>query len=266
MRFKLTINVKTPAVIPINYQYELSSWIYKVINSSNAEFSDWLHEKGFTDGKRNFKLFTFSQLNIPIYDIDKTDERLIIKCQEINLIISFLMPEAAEKFIIGLFQQQSFEIGDYKSKASFLIKSIEKLAEPEWKDCMCFKTISPVLVSKMQVINEKASAIYLSPKDEGYEDLVFQNLIRKYAASAIAMNLTSLNNEQNITATKIEILNEPKAKLITIKANTPQQTKIKVYQYKFKLNAPVELMKVAYFSGLGEKNSLGCGSVLELSN
>jgi CRISPR-associated endoribonuclease Cas6 len=261
MRFKLTINAKTPAIIPINYQYELSSWIYKIINNSSSEFSEWLHNVGFTDGKRNFKLFTFSQLNIPVYKISKADERLIINWNEISLIISFLMPEAAEKFILGLFQQQAFTLGDHISKADFQIKSIEKLPEPEWKECMYFKTISPILVSKMQVINEKASAIYLSPKDEAYEDLIFQNLIRKYAAGAIPLNLAPLAKEGFTTETKIEILSEPKAKLITIKTNTPQQTKIKAYQFQFKITAPIELLKVAYFSGIGEKNSLGCGSI-----
>ena len=261
MRFKLTINLKTPAIIPINYQYELSSWIYKVINNSSPEFSEWLHNIGFTEGKRNFKLFTFSQLNIPVYEIRKENERLLIKSTEISLIISFLMPEAAEKFIIGLFQHQSFELGDYISKATFQIKCIEKLADPEWKETMKFKTISPILISKMQVNNEKASAIYLSPKDEGFEDLFFQNLIRKYAASAIPLNLAPLATDGFATDTKFEILSEPKAKLITIKANTAQQTKIKAYQFQFKITAPIELMKIAYFAGAGSLNSVGLGSL-----
>lgn len=261
MRFKLTIITSRPAIIPINYQYEISSWIYKVINNSNPEFSEWLHNIGFTDGKRNFKLFSFSNLDIASYELNRDEERLIIKCDEVSLYISFLIPEAAEKFIIGIFQNQSFELGDIKSKAFFRIKSIEKLPEPEWKETMTFKTISPVLVSKMQVINEKASAIYLSPKDEGYEDLVFQNLIRKYAAYANALKMNNADKNKQVTETKIEVLNEPKAKLITIKANTPQQSKIKAYQYQFRITAPVELLKVAYYSGLGEKNSLGMGSL-----
>lgn len=50
MRFKLDIVVPINSIIPINYQYELSSWIYHVINC-DKEFADWLHNKGFTDEK-----------------------------------------------------------------------------------------------------------------------------------------------------------------------------------------------------------------------
>ncbi len=34
--------------LPINYQYALSSWIYKVIASADEQYSAFLHEKGFS--------------------------------------------------------------------------------------------------------------------------------------------------------------------------------------------------------------------------
>jgi len=40
MRFKLTLSLlnRNQNVLPVNYQYELSAWIYKVINQSDRDF------------------------------------------------------------------------------------------------------------------------------------------------------------------------------------------------------------------------------------
>lgn len=260
MRFRLNIQLSPDALIPINYQYELSSWIYHVINNADSEFADWLHKTGFTDGKRNYKLFTFSNLIVSNYEIIKEDERLKIKSREIGLILSFLMPEAAEKFIVGIFKNQNFTIGDKISKADFFIKTIEKLPEPVWTDNMTFKTLSPVLIGYKEKPTSDFNTEYLSPNDEKYENLFFGNILRKYAVCTEPLKLKPLNELKFDGQLKLKILNEPKAKLIKIKAFTPQQTKIKAYNFQFSINAPSELIRVAYYSGFGQNGS-GCGCV-----
>lgn len=260
MRFRLNIHVSPDALIPINYQYELSSWIYHVINNADSKFANWLHKTGFTDGTRKYKLFTFSNLIIRNYEIIKNDDRLKIKSPEISLILSFLIPEAAEKFIIGLFKNQNFTIGDKISNAQFSIKTIEKLSEPSWSNQMTFITLSPIIVSYKKDPKPKSVVEYLSPEDDRFESLLFQNLLRKYAVCAAPLNLSPLNELEFDGQMKFNLLNKPKAKVITIKAFTPQQTKIKAYHFKFNITAPYELIKLAYFSGFG-KNISGCGCV-----
>lgn len=46
MRFKLHLELLNSKenILPLNYQYELSAWVYKVLNHGNPEFSGWLHE------------------------------------------------------------------------------------------------------------------------------------------------------------------------------------------------------------------------------
>ena len=55
MRFKLTLQALKSRKIPLNYQYELSSWIYKLFSEINPEFASELHEKKLDQYKRNFK-------------------------------------------------------------------------------------------------------------------------------------------------------------------------------------------------------------------
>lgn len=55
------------------------------------------------------------------------------------------------------------------------------------------------------------------------------------------------------------LLSQPRQKGITIKAGTPQQSKLVGYQYNFKIKADAELLRMGYYCGFGEKNSLGFG-------
>ena len=64
MRFEINMLVlkdKNGTHLPINYQYELSAWIYKVLNDGDPIFSEWLHFKGYKSKNKPFKLFTFSK-------------------------------------------------------------------------------------------------------------------------------------------------------------------------------------------------------------
>ena len=57
----------------------------------------------------------------------------------------------------------------------------------------------------------------------------------------------------------MDILSKPKSRLITIKANTPHESKLRGYLFDFKIKAPAEVIKLGYYAGFGEKNSLGFG-------
>lgn len=60
MRFNLTLNIKKEsysAVLPLNYQYECSALIYKVLLNTNQNYATWLHQNGFIGEKKQFKFF-----------------------------------------------------------------------------------------------------------------------------------------------------------------------------------------------------------------
>jgi len=64
MRFELNLLVNKSergTLLPINYQYELSAWIYKVLNDGDPVFSEWLYFKGYKSKDKPLILFTFSK-------------------------------------------------------------------------------------------------------------------------------------------------------------------------------------------------------------
>ncbi|MEM6628491.1 MAG: hypothetical protein AAF694_02415, partial [Bacteroidota bacterium] len=58
------------------------------------------------------KLFVFSNLHIPHGGYTILDDRMKIHAREISFVISFLVPQAAQDLLMGLFKEQSFRLGD----------------------------------------------------------------------------------------------------------------------------------------------------------
>src|SRR4051794_13075965 len=114
MRLKLTLQtLHHPAFLPFNYQYPLSSAIYKIIRSADKEFATFLHNKGYGEGYKSFKLFTFSDIKTSFI---KNGDRMQLQNDHAELLVCFYIPQAAENFIKGLFLNQRLEIADHKSK------------------------------------------------------------------------------------------------------------------------------------------------------
>lgn len=257
MRFEITLQLnksESGNIIPINYQYELSSWIYKVLNEGDPVFSAWLHSKGYKSNEKPFRLFTFSRFFIDKFKVN--GDRLAILSDKVKFIISFLPDEIITPFIIGLFKDRHLVIGDKVSRASFDVINIQNLEIIEFTDKMVFKTISPVYV--YYCIEPGArNKMHLSPDSGIYSQMISGNLCEKYRA------LFKKEPDPDWTVT-ITPVNKPKAKIITIKTGTPQATQIKGYEYRFTVNGSPELIKIGYYGGFGGLNSQGFGCVERL--
>ncbi len=258
MRIRLSLKVdKKENCLPLNYQYEISSWNCKVLHQGNSAFSQWLHSQGYTLGKKQFKLFTFAQIYIFPRWQNKGD-RIEIYSQKAELEISFLLDEATSSLIMGLFQEESFTIGDKISRARFTIEKIEVLPQVSFSNQVEFRSISPICLSRNS--ETKDTPEYLSPSIKNYEDYFFRNLLHKYMLFSNEADMHTLKEKmETISPMQLQITNKPKSRLIKIKADTPHQTFIRGYVYNFSITAPSDLLELGYYTGFGEKNSLGFG-------
>jgi CRISPR-associated endoribonuclease Cas6 len=250
MRFRLTLEVDREAygnMIPLSYQYELSAWIYSVIARSNSIYSLWLHDNGFSDKNKKFKMFTFSNLQVP--EFKRIDDRLCILSNRITLYLSFLPEKSTEEFIKGIFSETESNLGDSKSKIRFRVQSLELLPPPVF-DNTEFETLSPIVVALKK---PNGSVEYVSPESENYGLLLFNNLKEKYKAF--------YGNVIETESFDFKLLSAAYSKLIKIKANTSFETKVKGFNFAFKMNTDERLLKIMYETGAGEKGSLGFGMV-----
>lgn len=259
MRFLLHLDITEGMnLLPFNYQYPVSAWVYKTIYEGNHEFAAFLHEKGFVSGSRSYKLFTFSQFRFPPKGFRVANNCMQLLCSQAQLELSFLVPEAMQHFIGGLFREQTFSIGDKQSKVNFGVRHVEALPFPDFANTVSFSANSPIMVSRYDENSKYAE--YLKPGHADYERILFDNLARKYAAALEAGLLANSSPALNGTVDMRFSFKEPvKQKGILVKAGTPMQTQLVGYMYDFEMTAPRELLYIGYFAGFGEKNSLGMG-------
>jgi len=261
MRFRLSLVVAEPshAILPINYQYPLSAWIYKTINYGNHEFANFLHQKGFGTAGKAYKFFTFSHLMIPRKGMMIAGDRIILKTNQLSLEVGFLAPEVMQHFISGLFNNQMFRLGDKKSVVSFKVEQVEAIPLPTFKPVMEYKCLSPVIISTKTT--ESRYAQYLAPDRTEYESLFVNNLENK-ARAAIHHGLIEAGKIEEIQPT-FKLISAAHSKKITIKADTPNESQIRGFLYNFQLQTSQLWHKIGYLGGFGEKNSLGMGCVGE---
>ena len=273
MRFKLILNVEKQArgtLLPLNYQYELASAIYKILANADQQYSDWLHKNGFMfENWKKFKLFTFSRFRIRQWKIEKGSDRLQILSDSVEWELSFLPQQATRDFIQGIFLNRMFEIGDSKSSVLFSVREIVLLDPPEFREEMTFRTMSPLCLKEID--SDKRTTVYLSPKDERAPFILFNGLMDKYRMAARKCFTDCEKAESNLTGAvekepafslddcKLTLLEEPKSVLVKIKADTPQQTFVRGYMGVLRVRAPKELMRVMYEGGAGSHCSLGFG-------
>lgn len=253
MRFKLSLSLTNSqnTKLPLSYQYELSSFIYKTIARGDKMYADWLHGNGFATNGKQFRLFSFSNFFVPQYAIDRKNERLVIQSDEISFDIAFLPERSTEEFVKGIFANQHFAIGDKISKVELLVKSIELLPEPDFSKPLIGKTLSPICITMK---NAADKLDYIPPEHPDYSKFIKNNLLTKYEAffGTPPPSDVFLVWETN---------NKSHSKLIRIKSGTKEETSVRGYNCRFKFFSTPELMKIAYNAGIGEKNSMGFGMI-----
>jgi CRISPR-associated endoribonuclease Cas6 len=266
MQFILNLKQKSSGQkLIFNYQYPLQAWIYKLLSQADSAYADFLHQRGYTVPHKikSFKHFTFSSLIIPrIRKPQPGDTFMVLLSEEISLIVSFYMDQAAENFIIGLFQNQQLSLYNREHRADFVVESVKTIPVniPEGTvPTVLLRTLSPM------VIAEKTGGLdqYLHPEDERFPMFLAQNILDKYLSvqesAGMLMDAQAANQ-----LVKFRLLPDQKIKqrgMLVKEGKETKQTKVIGYHnFKFELTAPRQIMEVALASGIGKYSStLGCG-------
>ena len=115
MKFKLTLNIdrKYGDCLPMNYQYEQSAVIYRILASADKNYSTWLHNNGFQlDNGKRFKLFCYSRFIFEKYRVMPKAHCMNIIGNKVEWYLSFLPEKSTVEFVQGVFSFQHFIIGN----------------------------------------------------------------------------------------------------------------------------------------------------------
>lgn len=253
MKFLITLSVDTILfgnILPVSYQYELSSFIYRTLIRSGSGYCEWLCANGFATGCKQFRPFSFSNLLFPDFKIE--NDRLFINSQQCGFIVSFLPEKMTEAFVNRLLAGQKFSIGDQLSKVAFEVTKIELLTDLEFAVNTEFVTLTPVCITRKETNTHRM--VYEPPETDFAKKALLANLKNKY-------NLFYGREYKGNTEFELKVKDKPRSKLIAIKSNTAQQMRVKGFNFSFSVQADPELLRIMYKAGLGEKNAMGFGHV-----
>ena len=192
---------------------------------------------------RNFKLFTFSRI-LGKTKFNQRNKTLSI-ISPFNLMISSPVNDFIQSLAENLLKNEKLQVANEK----FFVNSIDIQATPSSKKELKIKMLSPMTVySTLFTAEGKKKTYYYTPYESDFSRLIFENLIKKYKVFYRA--------ETNGLNFKIEPL---KVSPRSLKIINYKGTIIKGWLGAYKLTGSPELIKLAYDTGLGSKNSQGFG-------
>ncbi|CDF58752.1 CRISPR-associated endoribonuclease Cas6 [Thermobrachium celere] len=140
MRIKLILNSKQEQEININYNYYISSFIYRCLEEIDEELANRIHNRGFKCNEKNYKMFTFSNLFFENYKIQ--GEKIFFS-GNVNLFISSPVSKITEYLVKCILFKDEVRIG----QAILKPVSISIPPIPQFKERMEFRSISPITMS-----------------------------------------------------------------------------------------------------------------------
>lgn len=251
MRIKIHMQLKEPVFIPLSHPHYLTGLIYRFLETSDSDYSEFLHNTGYSaesdpEDHRRFKLFVFSPL--------RARERLIkgslirIGPGPVEWQISSPVREFLGNFALGLMSTGGLQVG----AVSLPIVRIETLDPPELLGETIFTCLSPIVVSVTDNTEEGRVTHYLRPAEPIFGERVRLNLITKYFI--LHRGKPPEDDRFELTFDSSYLMRQRGTKMIDYKG-----VKIVGAFAPFTVRGSQELMRVGYECGFGEKNSSGFG-------
>ena len=258
MRIQFSLSCQKGVIIPINYQSEISNWIFTVLSNAGAELSAWVQKQGYDLTTRNFKLFTFSPLAIYPYEMDQVKQEFKLLGNQVKLSVSFYIDAAFEQQIVHLFRQVPLTLGTFEgAPGQFAVKHWQIMPRPSFKETMQLKAISPISVTTVE--EGKAANLYLLPDHESYDISFFHHAVRRFKAAKQFKSLAALKLLDPAFPMNYKLLGPAKSRLIHLKPNPEGISQLRGFTYEFEVSMPMPLLEFCYYAGFGEYPYLGFG-------
>ncbi|NWF88924.1 MAG: CRISPR-associated endoribonuclease Cas6 [Ignavibacteriaceae bacterium] len=257
MRLRVYLTAERNSILSPNYNYPLSAAIYNLLRFGSPEFSQFLHDIGFRQNGRTYKLFCFA---LKFEEIQVEYGAIKMIAPNANLYItSPLIDDFVKNFVIGTFEQQKINLYSNYRTTEFRIKQVELVPETEILETNKFLLHSPMVLSTVKVNdNGKTLQYYLRPEDKAeINRILTANLLNKYKliwGKELKAEPLELKWDENYLRKFKRV-----TKKITINESDKNAVDVIGIQAPFTLKGNPELIKVGYECGFGEKNSMGFG-------
>ena len=248
MRLSITFGIDEGAAIPVNYNHLLVGLIYGILQNAAPDWSKVLHDHGhWSSDDRPFKLFTFSQLRGGPGTTRVENGDLVFATTRLEWKFGSPADGTAEMLAHGMLDAQTVSIGRMRAR----VESVSTDREQDFSGGKKrFVAISPLVASVSDPVLRHR---YLSPDTDEFWKVIGENLSRKWES------FRGSRPERNITLHPdiAYIQRKRTSKVITIK---PGEIVIG-HMVPFEAEGDPEILRFAYETGFGSRNSMGFGMV-----
>lgn len=239
MQIKISFLSERDIILPIHYNHIVQGFIY---NNIDEELADFMHNQGYVNSGRTFKLFTFSNiLNRGILKNKKFNFK-----NRIDIIISSPIEKFCKSIVNAMLLNDNLVLGQNIIK----VEQIQILENEVPTDQIEVETLSPITIySTLLKQDGKKFTYYYQDKERDFQKLIGENLIKKY---------NSFYGKDSIVDNDIQIIS---------KGNTKQSIVyyknfiVKGQVGKFTIKGNKKLLQMGLDAGFGGKNSQGFGCV-----
>jgi len=244
MLCKVSFSSDQNIVLPMSYNYIIQAVLYKFINEE--AYSNFMHNEGYIYNKRNYKLFSFSNILEKPSRIDKLQKQFTFP-KDISLYFSSVNNEFFKYVFTSIINAEEYiYIGQNKASISKVELIKQKISQKE-----IIRTMSPITTySTFTSFENSKKTYYYSPYEKEFSVNVQRNLINKYQA---LYSMPPVNSEFTIVPK-----GNHQEKIIKYKGFV-----IKGYTGVFEIEGSKELIDMAFCAGLGSKNSQGFGLIIK---
>lgn len=248
LRLKIRFKIEPGSTIDFNYQWYLTSMIYKALSLSAPDFSKQLHDSGYPHlAGPIFKFFTFSTLWAGRGATRIVKDRLCFESDSLLWRFDTPVPVVASLFAEGLASMGEVRIGPLFAQ----VDEITDEAMPDFSNGVAsFSCISPIVAS---VPDEKLGHKYLDPSISQFWEIVKRNLRRKWEV----LYRKPYSGEIEIHPDEEYLATRNTSKLISLKG----RHLVKGHLVPFSIKASPQVIALGYSAGFGGRNSLGFGMV-----
>lgn len=243
MKFRLLFVGETAISLPVQYKHVIHAAFLRWLQ--DEEVTSFLHGEGYHTGKRVYKLYTISDILTKGERNPKTGKLLFQK--GIELVISSFTSDLDEAVKNAVEEDHPFFLG----QTELYVKDYEVIEEIA-EDCIV-RTLSPVTVhSSFELPDGSKKTYYYSATEKNFAQQIRENIFRKYR--------TIYGVDPEETDFSVIPIDRKKMRKVIIQYKS---TVVVGWKGKFKLCGNQELIRIALLCGLGARNSIGMGAVLQ---
>jgi len=224
--------------VPVHINHILQATILSWISDEN--YAKFIHDVGYSYGKRRYKLFSFSSL-YGTNTFDRETKKVTFYNSAAfflsavdDLFFEYLLNKIIHNSYVKINNQETFV-----SKISFI--------PPVTTSNVVVKTMSPVVVYST---NDSNQVHFFSPSEPEFEEYIVSNAKRK---------IVSYFGKDNSNFSIRHIGSNPKKAVVQYKKGF-----FIGWKTMFEIGGEIEIINFLLSSGLGSKNSAGFGCVVPI--